>query len=494
MAAADRPDLDPADWEGFSRLAHALLDEMIEHVRTVRERPVWQPLPDPVRAAFQGPLPIDPTDLDEIARDFRQDVRPHTLGNLHPAFYGWVHGGGTPTGMLAEMLAAGLNANLGGRDHAPVLVERQVVRWMVELFGLPAGAGGLLVTGSSAANLIAVLVARRAVLGADVRTRGLAGAGLRLRAYTSAGAHSCLAKAMDIAGLGSDALRRIGQRPDGGIDLAALRDAVAADRRAGLQPFLVAGTAGTVDTGAIDDLGGLAELCAAERLWLHVDGAFGALAILSPALRGRLAGIERVDSLAFDFHKWLQVPYDAACVLVRDQELQRATFAARPPYLAAGSQGAAAGEPWFADFGPDLSRGFRALKVWFTLREHGTRRLGEVIERNCRQARHLAARIAGHDDLELLAPVALNIVCFRYVRPGLATPELNRLNRDIVEALQIEGTAVPSTTVLGDRLAIRVCNSNHRGEERWLDRLVDRVRALGAAWPGNAPPAGPPEP
>jgi aromatic-L-amino-acid/L-tryptophan decarboxylase len=263
------------------------------------------------------------------------------------------------------------------------------------------------------------------------------------------------------------------------IDPTALRERIAQDRAAGARPFCVIGTAGTVNTGAIDHLAKLADICAQENLWLHVDGAFGALIALSDTLKPRLAGIERADSLAFDFHKWLHVPYGAGCVLVRRGDLHRATFAMTPDYLQRNARGLAGGDPWFCDYGPELSRSFRALKVWFTLKEHGVRRLAGAIERNCAQAQYLGERIRREARLELLAPVALNIVCFRFRGPGLEDAELDRLNAEIVADLQESGVAAPSTTTLGGRTVIRVCLTNHRTRQSDLDILLDATIAFG---------------
>jgi glutamate/tyrosine decarboxylase-like PLP-dependent enzyme len=313
-----------------------------------------------------------------------------------------------------------------------------------------------------------------------VRARGLREAP-RLTAYAARSAHGCIAKAMEIAGLGSDALRLLPLDDARRLDLAALAQAIAADRQAGATPFLVVGTAGTVDTGAIDDLPGIAAIAAAEDLWFHVDGAFGALAVMSPELRPRLDGIERADSIAFDFHKWAHAPYDAGCILVRDGAAHRAAFATEPPYLARFDRGLAAGTPWFADYGPDLSRGFRALKVWFTWREHGSLGLGAAMLKNCRQAEALAADIDEAPDLERLAPVGLNIVCFRWRRPGIDDEALDRINKEIVADTQESGVAVPSSTILDGRLAIRVNLTNHRTTMADLQRLLAFVRTRGAA-------------
>jgi glutamate/tyrosine decarboxylase-like PLP-dependent enzyme len=468
--------LDPADWAAFRAQAHLMLDDMLGYIEKIRERPVWQPIPAEVRECFRTPAPRVGEELAQVHAEFMRDVLPFTQGNVHPGFMGWVNGGGTPVGMVAEMLAAGLNANLGGRDHIPVEVERQVTAWVREIFGFPQGATGLFVTGTSMANLIAVLIARDAALGFDVRASGVAAEPRRLIAYTSNAVHGCVPKAMDIAGLGSDALRQIPTDSRFRIDLAALTEAIQRDREAGYTPFLVVGTAGTVNTGAVDDLTGLADLCRREKLWFHVDGAFGALARLAPDLAPKLNGIERADSVAFDFHKWGQAPYDAGFILVRDGEAHKNAFALPAAYLQRAERGLAAGSPWPCDFGPDLSRGFRALKVWFTLKVYGTDALGASISRCCALARYLEERIAATPELELMVLVELNIVCFRY-----RAEDTNRVNDAIVVALQESGVVAPSTTRIKGQTAIRAAIVNHRTSRAEIDALVDGVLALGRA-------------
>ena len=467
--------LDPQNWDDIRAQGHRMLDDMIDYAANIRERPVWTPIPDAVRERFHEKLPHQPCDLGEVYREFTDFIVPYATGNVHPGFMGWVHGGGTAVGMLAEMLAAGLNANLGGRDHIPVEVERQVVEWMGSIFGFPSEASGIFVTGTSMANLMAVLVARTAALGQSVRRRGLGNQVAVLTAYTSTAAHGCIAKAMDLAGFGSDALRCIEADRSHRIDVAALRARIASDRKAGLKPFLVVGSAGTVDIGAIDDLQALSTLCREEGLWFHVDGAYGALGILSPLLAPRLAGLENADSIALDFHKWGQVPYDAGFLIVRDGQQHRETFAAPAAYLRRETRGLAAGSSWPCDLGPDLSRGFRALKTWFTLKTFGLEKLGAMITRTCTLAKYLEQRILDEPRLELLAPVELNIVCFRY-----RAADANSVNGDIVIAIQESGIAAPSTTLLDGELAIRAAIVNHRTDTCDIDALISAVLEFGA--------------
>ena len=466
--------LDPEDWTDLRAQGHRMLDDMFDHIEGIRNRPVWQPIPADARARFRAELPRSPRELAEVYQDFTDHIAPYSTGNVHPGFMGWVHGGGTPIGMLAEMLAAGLNANLGGRDHMPIEVERQIVEWMRQAFGFPVGASGVFVTGTSMANLMAVLVARTAVLGQSVRQQGVGERGARLRAYASTAAHGCVAQAMDLSGHGTTALRKIRVDRAHRIDITALRAQIGADRSAGLEPFMVVGSAGTVDVGAIDDLHALSELCRAENLWFHVDGAFGALGMFSPVLAPLLVGLESADSVALDFHKWGQVPYDAGFLLVRDGKQHLETFAAPAAYLRRETRGLAAGSPWPCDLGPDLSRGFRALKTWFTIATYGTDRLGAMMAHTCALAQYLKARISAEPKLELLAPVGLNIVCFRYRADGA-----DELNAEIVADIHESGIAAPSTTVLDGQLAIRAAIVNHRTRESDIDALIAAVLRFG---------------
>lgn len=474
--------LDPQgeEWERFREEGHRMLDMMVDNLMGLRDGPVWRPMPDELREAFRvEPPPETGVPLEDFAASFRDRVLPYSVGNRHPGFMGWVHGGGTPVGMLAEMLAAGLNANLGGRDHAPVEVERMVIRWAASLMGFPATASGLFVTGSSLANFIAVIVASRAARqGLALRAQGVGGR--RLVGYAARSVHGCVSRAFDMAGLGTEALRLVPLDEDFRMDIRALGRLVAEDRRAGFEPFLVVGTAGTVDTGAIDPLDSLADIAEAEGLWFHVDGAFGALAVLSPRFRPALEALKRADSLAFDFHKWAQVPYDAGCVIVRDPEKHAAAFAQTLSYLSREDRGLAAGAPWFCDLGPDLSRGFRALKVWATLSVYGTRRLGRMVEQCCAVARHLAARVAREPLLELMAPVTLDIVCFRVRFVEMDDEALDSLNAETVKDVQESGVAAPSTTRIHGRLVIRAAIVNHRTTDSDADRMLDAVLACAA--------------
>ncbi|MBN1963767.1 MAG: amino acid decarboxylase [Anaerolineae bacterium] len=471
--------LDPQDWDAMRALGHRMVDDMLAYLETVRERPVWQPIPDAVKTFFQQPVPQEPQDAEVVYEAFLTHVLPHPMGNIHPRFWGWVIGTGTPVGVLADMLAATLNPNLGGGDHVANYVERQVVDWCKAMLGFPAEASGLLVSGGSMANFVGLAVARNVKAGYDIRREGVAAAPRPLTFYASTETHSSNIKAVELLGLGSEALRLIPVDDQYRVDLAALEAAITADRAAGCQPVCVIGHAGTVNTGAFDDLAALADLCAREGLWYHVDGAFGALAALAPGLRHLVAGMARADSLAFDLHKWIGVPIEAGCTLVRDASGHHATFAESPDYLAHGERGLAAGPTWFSELGLQLTRGFRALKVWMSFLVHGVEAYAQIIQQNVDQAHYLADLVDAEPELERLAPAPLNIVCFRYRADALTDTQLSALNKELLIRLHERGTAAPSYTTLNGCYALRMANVNQRSRRADFDVLVQEVLRLG---------------
>lgn len=460
MLETQSTSLDPADWQAFRAQAHKMLDDMLDYTQNLNARAVWQPMPAEVQKHLRESLTENT--LDEAHADFMQNILPYAVGNAHPRFMGWVHGGGTPVGMVAEMLAAGLNANLGGRNQAPIEIERQVMRWGLDLFGFPESASGLFVTGTSMANLIGCLCAKSQYHDTN------------LTAYTSTAAHVSIAQSLDICGIGKNSLQKISVNENYEIDVLALEKAISCDKKAGKTPFLVVATIGTVDVGAIDDLQKIAAICEREKIWFHIDGAFGALAMLAPEIAPRLKGIELADSIAFDFHKWGQVPYDAGFVLVRDGEIHQKTFSSPAAYLQRQERGLSANSPWACDLGLDLSRGFRALKTWFTLSVYGNEKLGKVIQHTCELAQRLKYEIEKSPNLELLAPVALNIVCFRY-----RCENANFVNTEIIIALQESGIVAPSSTILNGNVAIRTAIVNHRTTENDIDILLEAVLRFG---------------
>ncbi len=470
-ATPDPTTLDPEDWGAFRRAAQGLLDACIDRLEQAADHP-WQPVPDAVRAGYAIGAPLG--DGAALADRLERDVLPYGTGNTHPQFFGWVHGTGLASGLMSEMVAATMNANCGGRDHGAVHMERAVIDWARGVFGFPATSSGVLVAGTSQATVIALAAARARALGPDVVARGMGDA--RLTAYAGAGVHNAAKKALALLGIGGDALRLV---PDGaaGLDTGLLRDAIAADRAAGAVPFAVIGTAGSVDLGRFDDLEALADLAAEQGVWLHVDGAFGAWLQIAGAPWDRFTrGIGRADSLACDFHKWMYVPYDCGMVLIADESWHRAAFAARPSYLEGQDRGLAGGDPWFCDYGVDLSRGNRALKVWTALTAYGPDRLGGAIADNCARTAQMGARIEATPHMALLARVETNLCVFT-ADTRLSSADQSALNRRIAQDLQISGQGVFSTVGIGDVTGLRAAITNHRTRAADVDAAIDAVIA-----------------
>jgi glutamate/tyrosine decarboxylase-like PLP-dependent enzyme len=474
--------LDPEDWESTRALGHRMLDDMLDYLKTVPERPVWQPIPEEVRGKFRVALPVNPQNPEEIYKEFSDFILPYPLGNIHPRFWGWVVGTGTVSGMLAEMLAATMNSNLAGADHIANYVEKQVIDWLKEMLGFPGTASGLLTSGCSAANLIGLTVARNTKADYDLRREGIQAAPQKMVLYTSQETHSSIQKAVELLGLGSNALRILPLNDDFTLDLDVLQETIAQDHRQGYLPICIIGTAGSTNTGAIDDLNALANICQQENMWFHIDGAFGAWAALAPEVRNKVAGMERADSLSVDLHKWIYLPYEIGAILVRSAEDHRNTFSLTPAYLTHGDEqrGMTGGKlPWFSDYGFQLSRGFRALKAWMAFKEYGTCKYGRLIQQNIDQAKYLATLIEAEPELELSAPVSLNVVCFRYVKTGLNDNELDKLNENILAELQEQGIAVPSSTMINGRYVLHVAHTNHRSRREDFDILVCEVIRIG---------------
>lgn len=471
--------LDPKSWDALRELAHQIVDDAIGHVRDVRDRPVWTEMPDKVRGAFSESVPGQPTALPEIYRELQENLMPYPMGNIHPRFWMWFMGAGSFSGALAEFMAAIDGSNLGGGNNAAARMDRQVVDWIKQLMGFPDDAGGTLVSGGSMANMIGLTAARNVKAGIDVRAEGVAAIPQPLRFYGSDQVHSCHQKAVEMLGLGNKALRRVPTGPDFRMDVGALTRMIAEDRKAGLRPACVIATAGTVNTGAIDDLPGLGALCKREDLWFHVDGCIGALIAIAPENRHLVAGLETADSLALDPHKWLHVPFEAGCALVRDAAVHRNTFAVHPEYLEEKPRGIAAGE-YLHDYNLQTSRAFRALKIWLTLKEHGTGKFGRLIDQNIAQARYLGSLVEQTPELRLMAPVTVNIVCFRYCPEESGASDLRELNTEIMLRLQEAGIAAVSDTTVAGGHCLRAAICNHRTRREDLDLLIREVLRIGS--------------
>jgi aromatic-L-amino-acid decarboxylase len=478
--------LDPLDWNELRLLGHKMVDDMIDYLATVRERPPYNPISDDIKKVLDEPLPIESKSAESVYEEFLQNILPYPMGNIHPRFWGWVIGTGTPLGMFAEMLSAAMNSSVGGGDHVANYIEMRVIEWCKQALNYHPEASGLLVSGCSMANIISLAVARNDKSGFNVREEGVISTSNQMTIYGSTEMHFSLQRAVEILGLGNRFLRRIPVDNNYKINIQNLEEAIKFDINAGMKPICVIANVGTVNTGAIDPINDLARIAHKYNLWLHVDGAFGALVSLSPDLRYLLQGMEYADSLAIDLHKWLHLPYEVGCVLIRNERLHRDTFATQADYIDYEEKKKEKNEPInYRDYGLELSRSFRALKVWMSIKTYGTEKLGRLIYQNCCQARYLTELIENSDKLEILAPVELNIVCFRFIKPNLSETQLDEINKKIRIHLRESGIAVLSSAILKGKYALRCSITNHRTKNNDLDLLASEVVRLGITLSSN---------
>lgn len=476
------------DLETFRRLGHQAVDLATDYLAQVRQRPVFQPMmPDERQALLSAALADEGIGPDELLASVRDQVFTHPMGNGHPRFFGWVNSPPAALGIIADFLAAALDPSCAGGDHAAIYLEHCVGRWLMELLGFPTeGSMGLLVSGGSMASLTALAAARHWVArhdGWNIREQGLQQPHAPLVLYMSEEGHSCVRKAVELLGLGSNALRLMPTDLDFRMDVAALREALRADREAGLRPFCVVASAGTVNTGAVDHFEALADLCTEEGLWLHVDGAYGAIGKLDPTAAPLFAGLERAHSVAIDPHKWLSVPVECGCVLVRDKQLLREAFSLIPVYLWMEEGKGFAGLPWFSEYGFQQTRGFRALKLWMVLQSAGRQGLEQRVRRHNALAQYLASLVDAAPDFERLAPVSLSVVCFRYVPTTCQGDEaaIERVNRAVVPLIQEEGEAFLTSTVLRGCFSLRACILHDATTREDIQALLGIVRSAGEA-------------
>ncbi len=493
--ASAPPALDPPPAE-IRAMGHAAVEVVAEYLGALPNLPIH---PDTtsreIRGKLDRELPVEGRDFGSLLAEFRDVIVPATRHNAHPRFFGYVASPGTAAAAYADLLASALNSNVTSWRSAPgpTELERVTIDWIKRIIGYPAGAEGLFISGGSLANLSGLAAARDAKAPLRVEEAGCQALERPLRLYMSSECHHSVAKAAGLLGIGHDNVRVVGVDARLRIDTRALEGAIEEDLAAGLQPFCVVASAGTVGTGACDPLDAVADVAAKHGLWFHVDGCYGGFAVLAPSKRDLFRGLERADSVALDPHKWLYVPSDCSCVLYRDPARARATFGHEADYIRVLTHHADDEAYAFWDYGPELTRRFRALKVWMMLAHVGTRALGEAIEGNCRCARHLADLVEQADDCELLAPVGLSIFCFRYAPPAMkaalaqADPaqraaldrELDALNERILAEVQRGGSSYLSNATVGGRFALRGCVLNFRTTERDMEVLLEDVRQAG---------------
>ncbi len=485
---AERPEpLPDLAWDAgrareFAGGAADLFSELIARLPDLPVGRAWGR--EDVEQGVAREVPEEPMDQADLLSYLRSMLLEYSVYTGHPRFMAYISGTGTVPGAVADMLASGVNMNVGGWRLSPAAteVELALMRWFAEMFGLPATTGGLIVSGGAMANFVALKVARDVKASWDVRNQGVA-AGPPLVLYASEEVHVVIDRAADMLGLGQEAVRKI--PVDGGFRMRpdALREAIARDREAGAVPFAVVATAGTVATGAIDPLPEIAELCAGQDLWFHVDAAYGGPAVLAEDLRPLFAGIERADSIAFDPHKWLYTPHSGGCVLIRDVAHQAVSFQVAPSYIHQDPELAIQAVD-FNSLGPQFSRGFQALKVWVSLLAHGRRAYAARISHDAALARYMGAMVEEHPELELASPVGLSICCFRYVPPGLAVgPDrdayVSELNERLMTEIQRDGRAFCSNALLDGRWALRACIVNYRTEADDVDATLEVAVELG---------------
>jgi aromatic-L-amino-acid/L-tryptophan decarboxylase len=458
------------DHDTMQRLGHRVADVVAEHLASLAEQPVQRSLPRrDAERLVAGPPPEQGEDFESLLTVLRERVFPYHAREPHPGFMGYIPSCPTFPAVLGDWLATGYDffAGVWSVAAGPNALELVVLDWFRQWVGMPEGAGGLLTSGGSQATLTAVLAARHAAVGDDASRIP------RLVAYTSEQAHSSVARAAWIAGVPRAQVRALPVDDEFRLRVDALEDALARDRAAGLLPFLVAASAGTTNTGAVDPLHAIADLCEREALWLHVDAAYAGFAALTPRGRSFLDGLSRAHTLTLDPHKWLFVPFECGCLLAREPARLADFFRIYPEYLKDVEPGAQ--DINFADYGEQLTRYSRALKIWLSVRYFGTAALAEAIGRGMSLADHAARRIARTPTLELLAPVRFGIVCFRTRPDGVTGAALDALNERINARVNGTGRFLISSTRLRGAFSLRMCPLGYRTTEAEIDGVLDAV-------------------
>lgn len=476
--------LDPEDWQEMADFIADFCGEEIKELADSLKGKVWRPVPEQTKQLIQEEEPpLQGAKLEDVISEYRSNIRPYRNGNTHPRFFGWVQGTGNMPALMADIAVSAMNSNCGGRDHGAVYIERQVIDWCKKIFGFPQSAGGLLTSGTSNSTHLSIQVAMFRKLGLDYKNKGFFGVNRPLRCYASKEGHSSIIKAIQTCGIGSDNLVVIDTNEKHQIKASDLEKNIKQDIKQGYLPFMVIANAGTVNTGTFDDFAKVHEISKKYDCWMHIDGAFGAwMKIAGNPYVDLTCCMDKADSLAFDFHKLMYAQYDCGGLLIRDGAFQQQVFSIRPNYLAPHGQALAGGDPWFCDYGLELSRSFRALKAWFTIKTYGLEKLGRAVHENCRLAKKLGKKIKQSSYFTLAKKPVSNIVTFKIrnsINERKISAELNdQWCEEIVTTLQLNGEAVFSLTRQGKYRVIRASITNHRTRDDDIEFVIARLQQL----------------
>lgn len=474
----DRGSIESENWTTMRELGHKMVDDMVDFLQDIPDKPVWKPIPPNVKDSMNENIPLFSEDIYKVYDEFKQNILPYPKGNIHPRFFAWVQGSGSLLGAYSDMLASTMNPNVTIGEHSAMYVDKQVVEWCKQMLNYPVSSSGILLSSGSMANITALTIARNYFI-KSIREEGFQNNDNNYVLYCSVETHNCISKAAEILGIGNKNVRKIKTNKDYKLCIETLLEEIKKDLKNGSKPFCVVGTAGTVNTGAIDPLEEIYNICNELGLWFHIDGAYGALAKLDPSKAEELKYIELADSVAFDLHKWLHIPYEVGCLLVKNAEIHRNTFASSPDYLQQNERGLAGGLDSINNYGFELSRSFKALKVWMSLKTVGIKKFAQSISENNEQAKYLGKKVSDHPLLSLTAPVSLSIVCFQFGDKSLSRDFINNLNKEIIIQLQEKGIASPSSTILNGKYCIRVCIVNHKTRKKDIDLLLDEIIHIG---------------
>lgn len=479
VTAPVKPPLEPSDWLAFEEVLVRIAEDARASLEHLGDGPVWLRPPAHIRDAFDAEIPMAGQGIEATYDQFKRILHPYVVGNRHPNYLGWVVGSGIPSSMVGDWLSSLVNSVPTLFDDSSVLTELQVLKWITQLVGMRSDSSGVLTTGVSEGTLIALRVATVAALGDEILSSGILGLNQKPVFYLSDQTHDCARKAIRILGFGDDHIRVI--RTDEAFAMPALelKSAIEQDLEDGHKPVAVIATIGTVNTGSCDDINSISQVCHDLGVWLHVDGAFGIWTALTPQLKHLTDGVAHADSLVFDLHKWMYQVYDIGCVLIADGALHKTALETHADYIAPLPGSVRDGPADLSSRSIQLSRGFKALKVWFSLQAEGVNAFSEAIQQNLSLASYLTEKAVSSEEIELLAPTVLHIVNLRFVPPNSAPAEIDACNQRIVRQLQTEGTAVPSSTMINGRFSIRICFSNHRTTRDHVDQVFNQILRIG---------------